>query len=59
MTLYYPAVTITGHGREVRDAIERETDRVYFAPWPVIDAGWVRGRLEALAAALTPQPPRP
>ncbi len=56
VTLQFSAVTIIGRGRDVRDAIERETDRVYFAPWPEIDAGWVRSRLEALAAALTPQP---
>jgi len=51
-----PAVTITSRGRDVRDAIERETDRVYFAPWPKIDAGWVRDRLEAVAAALAASP---
>jgi hypothetical protein len=53
VALQFPAVTITGRGRDVRDAIERETDRVYFAPWPEIDAGWVCGRLEALAVAIT------
>ena len=57
VTLQGAAVTITGRGRNVRDAIERETDRVFFAPWPAIDAGWVCGRLEALAAALSPQAP--
>lgn len=45
-------VSISGRGREARDQIERETDRVYLAPWPEIDAGWVRDRLEALTAAL-------
>ena len=53
VTLQLPHLTITGHGRDVRDAIERETDRVYFAPWPEMDAEWVRGRLEALAASLS------
>lgn len=53
LVLRFPAVEITGRGRRVRDAIERETDRVYFAPWPALDAGWVRGRLEALVAALS------
>lgn len=50
-------VRISGRGREARNEIERETDRVYFAPWPEIDAGWVRDRLEALTATLTPHPP--
>ncbi len=59
VALELSAVTITDRGREVRDAIERETDRVYFAPWPDIDAEWVRGRLEALAAALSTHSPLP
>lgn len=50
-------VMITDRGREVRGEIERETDRVYFAPWPDIDAGWVRDRLETLTAALSPKHP--
>ncbi len=53
VTLQLSSVTITSRGRDVRDAIEHETDRVYFAPWPEIDAGWVRGQLEAVAADLT------
>ena len=48
-------VKITDRGREVRDEIERETNRMYFAPWPDIDAGWVRERLEALTANLDSQ----
>ncbi len=48
-------VKITDHGREVRDEIERETDRVYFAPWPTIDIGWVRDRLETLTANFASQ----
>jgi len=48
------AVAIRDHGRDVRNAIERETDRVFFAPWPDIDAGWVVEQLEALAASLSP-----
>ena len=28
------ALHLTEHGRAIRDAIEAETDRVYFAPWP-------------------------
>jgi hypothetical protein len=47
-----PIVTITEHGRAARDAIEHETNRVYFAPWPAIDAEWVRGQLEILVTAL-------
>ncbi len=57
--LQLPAVTITSRGRDVRNAIERETDRVYFAPWPEIDVEWVRDQLEAVATAFAPQPPLP
>lgn len=46
------SVTITPIGRAVRDDIERETDRVYFAPWPQFDAGWVRAQIETIAANL-------
>lgn len=59
VVLDFQAVTISGRGRAVRDEIERETDRMYFAPWPEMDAEWVCNRLEALTAALTPQPPLP
>ena len=52
VTITWPNVALTGRGREVRDAIETETDRVYFAPWPALDAEWVRGRLETLVAGL-------
>lgn len=52
VTLDGTAVTITDRGRSVRDAIEQETDRVYFAPWPELDATWVRDRLHELATAL-------
>ncbi len=55
----FPVVAITGRGREVRDEIERQTDRMYFAPWPELDADWVRDQLEALTAVLTPEPPVP
>lgn len=55
VTLEFPAVTITNRGREVRDEIERETDLVYFAPWPDIDAGWVRDRLLTLTANFASQ----
>ena len=54
VSLEYPVVTIADRGRQVRDAIERETDRVFFAPWPDIDAGWVSDQLEALGASLSP-----
>jgi len=45
-------VTIRDRGREVRDRIEHETDRIYFAPWPNIDAGWVIGQLETMVVGL-------
>lgn len=56
VVLGFPAVTISPRGREVRDEIERETDRVYFAPWQNTDAGWVTGRLETLVSDLSRQP---
>lgn len=43
------SIAITERGRAIREAIERETDRVYFAPWPVIDVDWVRDRLTEIA----------
>jgi hypothetical protein len=54
VSVKYQAVTISNRGRDVRDAIERETDRVFFAPWPDIDAAWVAEQLEALGASLSP-----
>lgn len=57
VALQRPETMITARGREVREEIERETDRMYSAPWPDIDAAWVRDPLEALAAGLTPEPP--
>ena len=59
VALELPVVTITDRGREARDAIERETDRLYFAPWGEFDAEWVRDRLEALTSALIDQPALP
>lgn len=50
------AVTITDRGRKVRGEIERETDRVYYAPWQKMDAEWVCNRLERLTAVLARQP---
>jgi len=52
-------VTISDRGREVRDRIEHETDRIYFAPWPNIDAGWVIGQLETLVVGLALPSHRP
>ena len=52
-------VTISDRGREVRDRIEHETDRIYFAPWPSIDAGWVIGQLETLVVGLALPSHRP
>ena len=54
------SVAISDRGREVRDFIEHETDRMYFAPWPSIDAGWVFRQLETVVMGLPPgnQPSR-
>jgi len=59
LTRQADSVTLTARGREVRDRIEQETDRVYFAPWPAIDAGWARSRLEALVEGLIAPIPAP
>lgn len=56
VALEFPAVAITDRGRKVRGEIERETDRVYYAPWQKMDAEWVCNRLERLTAVLARQP---
>ncbi len=45
-------ITITRTGRDVRGGIEGETDRVYFAPWPAIDAGWIHDRFANITMQL-------
>lgn len=49
---------LTPEGSLAREDIERETDRIYFAPWPHTEskAAWVRDRLQALIDRL-PAPP--
>ena len=51
-------VRLTPAGALVRDDIERETDRIYFAPWPLSleEAEWLRDRLRQLVDHL-PVPP--
>lgn len=51
-------VRLTPAGALVRDDIEHETDRIYFAPWPLSleDAEWLRDHLRQLVAHL-PVPP--
>jgi len=47
----------TERGAEVRQQIEDETDRRFFAPWPASvarDATWIRDRLAAVNEALAP-----
>lgn len=47
------ALRLTPHGQTVRDAIEAETDRTYFAPWPPdADIIWLRDTLTAVIAGL-------
>jgi hypothetical protein len=46
-------IAITCTGRDVRDAIECETDRVYFTPWPEIDAKWIHDRLTTITTQLS------
>lgn len=45
-------ITITPLGRDARNWIECETDRVYFTPWPEIDVEWIHGQLTAVTAHL-------
>ncbi len=46
-------LALTEHGRTIRDAIEAETDRVCFAPWPAdTDAHWLRTTLATVIAQL-------
>jgi hypothetical protein len=48
-------LTLTAEGQAIRDAIERETDRLYFTPWPpltVTDGRWLRTTMAALIAGL-------
>lgn len=47
------ALRLTPLGRTVRETLEGETDRVYFAPWPPdADVVWLRDTLAAVIAAL-------
>lgn len=47
------ALRLTPLGRMVRETLEQETDRIYFAPWPAeVDAAWLRDILAAVIAAL-------
>lgn len=52
-------VQLTPAGLLVREDIERETDRIYFAPWShtVEEAEWLRDKLRALVANLTSPTP--
>jgi hypothetical protein len=45
----------TDKGTLVRQAIEDETDRLFFGPWPdevASSAGWIRDKLAAVNASL-------
>lgn len=46
-------VSITPQGRETRNAIEQETDRIYFSPWPPLDTKRVIELLTELAAGFS------
>jgi len=53
--LVEPALSTTGRGAQVRQQIEDETDRLFFAPWPEevgAKGGWIAGKLAQLNAAL-------
>ena len=48
-----PAINITPAGRDVRDRIEEETDRMYFAPWPEIDTAWIHDQIADITRQLS------
>ena len=51
------ALKLTMSGESIRQRIEDETDRKFFAPWPDDiggQAGWIRDRLRAINTALAP-----
>ncbi|HEX4744131.1 MAG TPA: hypothetical protein VFW12_05605 [Candidatus Limnocylindria bacterium] len=50
------SLRLTARGRSDRDAIESETDRLFFAPWPEAvgaEGPWIRERLEEAVAAIS------
>ena len=50
------SLRLTDRGRSDRDAIEAETDRLFFTPWPEdvgAEGAWIRDRLEEAVAAIT------
>jgi hypothetical protein len=50
-----PTLALTDVGTTVRERIEAETDRYFFAPWPdgaAAEAGWLVDRLSAVNTAL-------
>ena len=58
LTLDGDTVTITPTGVMKRDDIERETDRIYFAPWPhtAEEAAFLRDTLREVVDKLAPPP---
>jgi hypothetical protein len=51
------ALRLTPAGRKTREAIEVETDRIYFTPWPPLapqEVTWLYERLDSLCAQLLP-----
>jgi hypothetical protein len=50
-------IATTERGSRVRQAIEDETDRRFFGPWPervARESAWIRDRLSAVNSALAP-----
>lgn len=48
-------LVLTERGRATRDAIEAETDRIYFTPWPPLpddEIGWMVAALQRVIAGL-------
>jgi hypothetical protein len=49
------ALRLTSAGQELRDAIEAETDRIYFTPWPALapdDVIWLCATFRTLCERL-------
>jgi hypothetical protein len=51
------SITLTPIGRDIRNEIEVETDRMYFAPWPAVDAGWIRDQITIITTQLARKQP--
>jgi hypothetical protein len=56
LTIGRETIAITENGRAIREAIETETNSIYFAPWPPLTAAAVGGLREMLSAVIAGLP---